>query len=255
MILEIDVGNTRLKWRWLDADGEVVVRGAEAYNGVEWSVLWSAIAVSAVPSDVRIVNVSSPEVSKRLYESCYLTWQLRPRFAKVESECAGVINGYDEPLRLGVDRWLVLLAAYALYPAKPCVVIDCGSAVTVDVLAKNGQHLGGYIVPGANLMRKSLFADTTAVKVSDLALSCVTNPGTSTDQAVSHGVILMITGLCREVVNNLCCKQGWLRDEINLLITGGDGEVVRSAIDMDIEYWEDLVFDGLSLCSFETSDK
>ena len=91
---------------------------------------------------------------------------------------------------LGVDRWLALLAAHRHAPTEPLMVLDCGSAITLDLLVVGGRHLGGYIVPGLALMRSSLLSETAGVAVE--ALSSVTScPGRDTSTAVGHGLPLM----------------------------------------------------------------
>src|SRR5690606_16101045 len=82
-------------------------------------------------------------------------WHLQPEFATVTASCAGVQNGYVVPEKLGVDRWLALLAAYTT-AAGPCCVVDCGTTITVDFVDRTGRHRGGYIVPGLHLMRDAL---------------------------------------------------------------------------------------------------
>src|SRR5699024_1843795 len=100
-------------------------------------------------------------------------------------EVLGFKNSYEASDALGVDRWLAIVEAWSRH--GNAIVIDCGSALTVDVAAKEGVHLGGYIVPGLHLLVRSLWEGTSQVKVSLSDIQDNAKLGSSTQEAVNNG--------------------------------------------------------------------
>lgn len=242
LVLDLDVGNTRIKWR-LSENGQHQ-HGFFLTDELaqEKEIEKSLSAISQVPKRVRISSVVGGSLLQQIFALCESKWQLRPEVAKVEEVCAGVTQAYAEKDKLGVDRWLGLLAAHK--QQGDCVVLSCGSAVTVDVLADNGKHQGGYIVPGLTMMLKSLYQGTDAVKVSFKADYADLLPGRSTEFAVNKGVMAMVVGLVNQASEIFENKMG---RKPKILITGGDGETVQPFIGGDTIYNPYLVFDGLAL--------
>ncbi len=253
MKLEVDIGNTRAKWR-LRSEVEVVARGVIAHvdgssaGSADIDMLWQQIEL---PEGVSIASVSVVSVAcgtwlESLQRYCKKTWGLAVKRARVTAQAAGVICAYEDYSRLGVDRWLAILAARHR-SAGAHLVVDCGSAVTVDLLAANGQHLGGYIVPGLRLMRRALFQDTDAVKVAaaDVVADC--SPGQDTQTAVNHGLPLMVAGLVEQALVRL---RGLSGGRVQVWITGGDAEGLQSLMPEEAVYCQDLVLDGLAFCEY-----
>ncbi len=243
MQLQLDIGNTRIKWRRLQG-GAVTGRGAVVRRnaGGDQELLHQlTTAVGEGVAEVLVASVAGTEFDRQLESHCSRVYGVRPVFACATAEAAGVTSGYSEPQRLGVDRWLAVLAASRL-PGDRWLVLDCGSAVTLDVL-RGGHHLGGFIVPGLRLMSESLFAQTAQVKVG-LPQVAGTQPGANTEEAVGRGVRLMVAGLVREVVCYLEDPGAW-----RLVVTGGDAVVVAGLLPEwpGLRIEEDLVLDGLPL--------
>lgn len=235
MMLEIDAGNTFVKWR---------CRGGGA-TGLRGRLPTGRLS-EGIPADwpehvtaVRVASVAGEAVVRQLREYCRIRWGLEPVFARTADRHAGVVNSYRDPARLGVDRWLAMMAAYNT-GCGACCVVDCGSAITVDFVAADGRHLGGYIVPGARLMASSLLAGTAEV-VADRSIEHFDlSPGTDTASCVYHGISFVLDAIQRELVGRLARDFPGMR----LFITGGDGELFRQLAGRG-EYVPDLVLDGL----------
>ncbi|MEH6575572.1 MAG: type III pantothenate kinase [Amphritea sp.] len=227
-ILDIDIGNTFLKWRTNDAYGS---RGRVALTSLEageWPLQVERLRVASVAGD---------RVNQVLREFARQRWGVDAEFAMTSAAQAGVVNSYKDPARMGVDRWLAILSAYAL-AQRSCWVVDCGSAITVEQIADNGQHLGGYIIPGLQLMSKNLLANTAEIIVDHSLGRFDCSPGVNTSEAVQHGINLMVRSLA-EQVNKMAGDQ-------SVFITGGDAELFCSLVDTFV--WSpDLVMDGLEL--------
>ena len=254
MILELDAGNTRIKWRL-----------REQREGKSWHKLAedSVFAEQKVPSvfielgkqleklpmariDRMLVSTVRGEGFKTVFSSVMTEkWHLQPEYAVVGATCAGVRNGYDEPSKLGVDRWLAVVAAYAL-TRNACCVVDCGTTITVDMVAADGRHLGGYIVPGLHLMRDALAARSKALATTQSAWDAAT-PGTSTVAAVHNGILAMALGFLRDIhQQDLKAAR-----QVEWFLTGGDAPQLASHLDWSCQLVPDLVMDGLGLAMLE----
>ncbi len=250
-ILDLDMGNTRIKWR-LRTAGKLGSSGAMLYDS-ELHASASVSILNAMPeaeglSRIRIASVAGSERNQMLRRWCLQSWQLEPEFARVSAVCAGVSNGYRDFRKIGVDRWLGVLAAYH-HCRRSCLVVDCGSAVTVDMVTGSGEHLGGYIVPGLHLMRQALFRETDAVKVAAAQVLELQMPGRDTGEAVNKGQMLMVLGLISESRRQLAQLVGeTVGDELPLVIlTGGDAPEVGHHLRGACEHLPQLVLDGLAL--------
>ena len=146
MILEIDCGNTRIKWRLVSASLSV-----ESSGSLSWLELQAGAypkVFTALPvSRVRIGSVASSENTNSLVSAMQALFQLQPEIARVASPCSGIECHYQDLTKLGVDRWLAVLAAAAEFPSADLVVVDAGSPITVDFVSP-GVHRGGFIGPG-----------------------------------------------------------------------------------------------------------
>ena len=240
MILELDCGNTRVKWR-VRNESTIVMRGAfltsDGFNAATSDDL-----AHAKITRVLIGSVLNDDYTRKLAFWSIGCLGVNPEFAVSEPRCNGVVNGYQQPEKLGVDRWLAILAAKAKTPSA-CVLVDCGSAITVDLVTSQGEHLGGYIAPGLRLMRDALSMKTTAIKLSQIGYPENDFPGRNTVAAVKSAELAMITGLVDHAKSVL---RNYETNGASLLVTGGDGEWLVESLKDGI-YQEDLVLDGLHI--------
>jgi type III pantothenate kinase len=237
MILEIDAGNTRIKWRTL-LDGGVRSRGSLASEGIEkW--LYS-LGQQQLPDKIRLSCVASKIVVEKITQQVE-QWGCPLIEAKTSQVVAGVSCGYDDPSALGVDRWLAVVAAYQRFK-QPCVVVDAGSAITVDLVDREGRHLGGYIVPGLKMMHQALFNGTSKVKVESMGSSFSLEPGRSTEQAVTQGSLVMVQSMVKSAVNRLRENN----KSVQVVVTGGDGRDLMAVLDNLACFDAELVLDGLT---------
>jgi type III pantothenate kinase len=244
VILELDCGNTRVKWR-VRNDQQIVMRGMFLTSDGFHSATVEELASLGVER-VLIGSVLGDEYARKLAAWSIAHLGLNPQFAVSEPHCHGVVNGYQQPEKLGVDRWLGILAAKAKTPSA-CIVVDCGSAITVDLVTSQGEHLGGYIAPGLRLMREALGMKTAGIKLGQIGYPESDFPGRNTVVAIKSAELAMIVGLvdhAKAVLRNYD-SQG-----AHLWVTGGDGEWLVSML-KDGVYQEDLVLDGLHIALAE----
>jgi type III pantothenate kinase len=148
-----DLGNTRLKFAPLQADGTPGEVLAHAHEGTEGSVR----AIDLPSGDVaHVASVASSAATTALLDrltQCFARMQVPRTLAR----CGELRIAYAEPARLGVDRFLAMLAARARTQA-PFVVVAVGTALTLDLVDGEGRHRGGRIAPSPALMREALHA-------------------------------------------------------------------------------------------------
>ncbi len=238
MILEMDVGNSRIKWRFLSKDGSCVFSGIDSgalsLNSLERRV--------GKPTRVRIACVRDQAFKQALRNDIQSCWAIQPEFAESCRQVGGVINAYDEPGRLGVDRWLAMLAAYNLVSGA-CIVVDAGSAITLDCIQGNGQHVGGYIVPGLQMQRESLLS-RTSITLSGIASWDSDSLGVNSFDAIHHGILSMVT----HWIMGICASR--TGERWTIILTGGDSQVIERHLyqhGIDTGRVPALVMDGLAI--------
>lgn len=228
----IDIGNTRGKWLYATSDGRVV-RGAAASD-----TLCDALPPLERGTPVLVASVAVPVVD----ESLHITLAARgcvPWFARPAEALDGLTNAYAEPARLGVDRWLAMLAALQRCRDQRFCLVDAGSALTIDFVAPCGRHEGGFILPGRRLMQRALQIDTGRVRYADGDATGLV-PGRSTAEAVGHGVSLALVGAVELALAGARIDHPVDR----VLLCGGDAALLAPHIGK-AELAPDLVFEGL----------
>lgn len=240
--LQMDVGNSSAKWRLVTADDSVVQRGE--YREDDSRTLKQLLSISAAPEKIWISSVADELSEVKLRDILVRQWGVEPWFARSEKQTNTLVNSYDDPARMGVDRWLAMLAAREKLSGRICVV-DAGSALTIDVVAANGLHEGGYILPGPALMERALLLDTGRVRFSEEAAYELI-PGKSTAEAVRHGIALAQAGAVNLALAQLDIVGG------QLVLCGGGGETLQLLLGGVGVLSPDLVFEGLALMAETT---
>ncbi|MDO8863387.1 type III pantothenate kinase [Haliea sp. E1-2-M8] len=240
LCLQFDVGNSSAKWR-LMAGAEVLARGV--YRREDEDSRTQLLACSDVVDRIWIASVASEEAEWQLGTLLEERWQLEPWFARSEARTGTLVNSYQQPLRMGVDRWLAMLGAWHRRPDRLCVV-DAGSALTIDLVDASGQHEGGYIIPGPSLMERALLLDTDRVRFAEEAVYDLA-PGTSTAEAVRHGIALAQAAAVRVAMEQSADPQR------SLYLCGGGAETLQRLLGGAGEWIPDLVFEGLEVMAAE----
>ena len=147
MKLLVDIGNRRLKWA-TTSDGVFDDAGAFVHvNTPDLTAEWGELKR---PDSVWICCVADAKIRATVADFARQKWALQANFITAQKRAAGVVNAYPKPATLGGDRWAALLAAAALYPRQSLIIVDAGTAVTVDLLGDDGVHQGGVILPGVS---------------------------------------------------------------------------------------------------------
>lgn len=241
MKLLLDLGNSRLKWALHDAagfrdEGSLTLDDPLRPQLCElFSKSWAEVTESYLAA------VAKDERSEDLAQVVSDITSAPVRRVSTSSSACGVTCAYAEPARLGIDRWLAVIAAYRRSPAG-ALVVDCGSAITVDVVDGRGVHQGGQIAPGITMMRRALYRDTGRIPdegSDDFEAELL---GRDTRTAVSSGTLYAAAGFIQHV-SDLLNPQ--LDEGARRIITGGDAEVLQARLTTEFEFQPRLVMEGL----------
>ena len=240
-VLAIDAGNTRIKWGIHDgrdwrANGAVDTANA---NTLAASLTAAPAAQCAIAS-----NVAGADVQGAIADACARAG-LQVTFIRGEASRLGVTSGYRDPSQLGADRWVALVAAHAARPGHK-LVINAGTAVTIDALTANGKVLGGVIVPGPALMRASLDRGTAALRESP---GQVRDFPASTPDAIATGTAIACAGAADRMARAMTAHG---TPPGLIILSGGAARELAPALDLPHEIHENLVLDGLQLIARST---
>jgi type III pantothenate kinase len=240
LILAVDAGNSRVKWALHDGR-DFVREGWVAHAEIDaLDAQWSSLPE---PSTVVIANVAGEGIAGRLRKSSG-RWKVPPRWACSARSQAGVTSRYDDPSQLGIDRWAALIGARR-HSRDPCVVVNAGTAMTVDALTAQGEFLGGVIVPGFDLMHESLAAQTA--RLSAERGSFTPFPRTTRD-AITSGAIQALCGTVGRMRDAMLAAG---HQEPGLIFSGGAGELVARHMGRPVRIIDKLVLDGLVQIALE----
>lgn len=242
IILQFDIGNTRLKWRKVTAAMEVLDQGyalsGQGLGFLGQSDFWEsveALQISSVGSEQQVTDIVALSRAHAPEASIFV--------ARSESLPKIVSFAYSEVGRMGVDRCLALIALKRLNDQArvkvDMLVVDAGSALTADYLSSDGIHQGGYIMCGLEMMKAALTGSTSQIKlVREELVSGV--PGSSTESCVAEGVAFMFRAAADRLVRQ-AIEAGY-----RVIFTGGDGSLLAASYDKSfVSISQDLVFEGL----------
>jgi type III pantothenate kinase len=251
--LLLDVGNTRLKWGVLQSE-RIQKTGHIAMHKIREEGL--GVLTSRLPHSVdavRISNVAGATFATRLSGVIGMHCGCDVHFAKSARQACGVRSGYRHPRRLGVDRWVAMIGAWAELESA-CVVVDAGTAVTIDAIDDEGQHLGGQIFPGVRLMCEALTASTSDIPAVGRQLSATSGLdmfGDTTAKAVRNGAWNAVAGAVERAITTLRSNAY----DPELVLTGGDASRMLTALGNEPLHRPHLVLQGLARMLQDTSDE
>jgi type III pantothenate kinase len=234
-IILIDAGNTRIKWAL--HDGTAIVKSG-AIATADAALLHAEFAGPTAPKRMVASNVAGDAIAAHLEHTCENAG-MALTLTRSEPEQLGVVNGYRDPSQLGSDRWAALIAAHHGGKGHK-LVVNVGTALTIDALAAGGRFLGGLIVPGPALMRRSLDRNTAGLRLTEGALHDFPE---STPDAITSGAIQACVGAIvrmREVM----AAQGMAPKAI--VMSGGAAGELAPHLPMEPTVREHLVLEGLA---------
>jgi type III pantothenate kinase len=239
-LLAIDAGNTRVKWGVHDGGGWIASGMLPTGEAAGLAQAWAQApaAQHAIAS-----NVAGPEIAAQLENACARTG-IALRVIRSEARQLGVANGYREPAQLGTDRWAALVAAHHAAGGNK-LVVNAGTALTIDALDADGRFLGGLIVAGPALMRRALDRGTAALRLTEGEFHDFPR---STPDAITSGAIQACAGAIARM-GDAMAERGAAPERI--VLSGGAAAELAPHLPMPFDVRENLVLDGLALIAAE----
>ncbi|MDP2902507.1 MAG: type III pantothenate kinase [Methylovulum sp.] len=238
MNLLIDMGNTRIKWA-VDSNGQLIAGQPLLNRQLDRQKLVDLWVTVTKPQSIGISCVSANPLLALVQSVVLELWMgSEVVFAKSEAHAFGVVNAYQHAEKLGVDRWLALIAVRRQHYAIPACIVDCGTAITVDLLAADGTHQGGFISPGLTLMKQALAQGTDALPFNETYY--VVGPAKVTEAAIYAGTLSSAAGLIEHVLK-------MQTETVQLILTGGDAGLVAQQLTIPLVIDADLVLQGLAI--------
>lgn len=236
MIALIDLGNSRAKYTLyrLGHHGDI-----QAVDNLQFNQHYFNQHLLAVDGVV-IASVANEVLVNELRAWCC---QNNKSFKQVVSEKrkGSLCSAYDNPERLGVDRWLALVAVSLHYPEENCLIIDAGTATTIDLLTADGQHQGGYILAGIDTLYSAVIADTTQVH-AEKSKQATLSFGKNTSANVNNACWAATVGAI-----NVAIEQAALQTRLDkVIITGGNAREIQRFIRQKSVHAVNLIFQGLA---------
>lgn len=239
--LLIDAGHSRLKWalweRRLHGLSAAAYDPTRPREGFEQA--WSRLREP--PRAIHACNVAGAEVAAALRDWCGQRWRQPVAFAQTQRRAGRLVNGYRDPGQLGVDRWLAMRAAWDLCGGSLCVV-DCGTAVTVDVVDAGGRHRGGLILPGPDTARAALLQRLP--HLSDPGRPAPgAGLGNNTRDAAGYGLYYMVFGALARIAEYVRDRYG---GGTRFYVCGGAAALATRHLGRECRQVPDLVLKGLA---------
>ena len=248
MLIVIDAGNTRVKWAQMQDDGRLKAMQAATHATVAASSLKTTLAQA---DKVVIANVAGEVVEQQLREM--IPKDVEVVFAIAQDEACHVVNQYEKKETLGIDRWAAVIAAWNMNK-QPTVVINAGTAITIDAIARDGKtkkgtYMGGIILPGLQLMYAAL--NESAAQLSINSTGKLTDFPNNTQDAITTGCMSAIVGAVVLQLKKLEKHSAFLP---KVVISGGDAVKIAEALTPQLKrvvMAENLVLQGLGLIEKE----
>ena len=234
--LVIDAGNTRIKWGVRSGETWIALGALPTRDYGNLATTFR----SATPIGAAIAsNVAGNAVASALQSACDANG-VHLRLISSQPAQLGVTNEYAEPSQLGSDRWAALIAAHHSTKGHK-LVVNVGTALTIDALTSSGQFLGGLIVPGPALMRQSLDRGTAGLRQSEGR--CADFPKSTAD-AIASGAVSACVGAVRQMAEAMA--RASVPPAALILSGGAAGEIARH-LHIPATIHENLVLEGLVL--------
>ena len=241
MNLLIDIGNENAKWKLGDQCGSFPSLCSDLARNLDLQ-----LSDLKGVGGVYFVNVADRECANELRAYSSRRWQVPVTQIVSAPEQCGVRNSYRNFEELGADRWVSLIGARSIHSGA-VIIVDCGTAITVDALSADGEFVGGSILPGSSLSQKSLWQCAPGIReFRDLAPKL---PARSTVEAVSSGVVHAIAGGVDLLIKGYSQYVGGTP---KLLLTGGGSSLIAEYSSYEFEEVPNLALIGLEVIANST---
>lgn len=272
MILAIDIGNTNTHLAFFARPDKIIASESIANTSLNTAFLSKVLDINGgnkIISKVKTILIAStnPDVEPIIIEWCEKVFKIKPLRAGRPSRIIDtarssgdfdipIINRTDAPAKVGKDRLLNALAARKIVSGnKPIIVISCGTAITFDVVNSRGEFLGGAIAPGIGLLAKALYQNCALLPWVKIPSKKPVALGRNTQDAIISGVYFGGTGLVKNIAQELIKALKIKPSGLNIILTGGDAELVKQALPFRCKIIPNLTLKGLVWAYLSTQVK
>lgn len=239
-MLLVDIGNSTIKLQSWQTEGLQSSAGIRIKSG--WTDFLQHYLASVEASKCHYACVPG-SLAKDEFHRCLdgkVIPKNRHKLASGKS-AAGVVSAYPEAQRLGVDRWLALLGGAGV-TKRDAIIVDAGSAITVDLLREDGLHLGGAILPGFNTSIRRFKEILSVADFNHAEIAENEKPGCSTESCIHINYEAGESGYLGRLIDRWF---GLLASNAILIVSGGDAGRVTRHPNHDYQIIPDLVFRGM----------
>ena len=219
----VDIGNSAIKWRTLESN---------VYSKSVDEFLLNTLPQANTAWVSAVANLDIVEDIKSLFKEFHLV--------NSQKKCNNLLVAYDDPSSLGSDRFFAMLGAMNQFSKKPLLVIDIGSAMTFDVIDRDGIHQGGLIMPGLGALRISF----SKFETTDLSTN-IDGLARNTTDAWKNGTHAMLISS----INDQIEKFNEIYSDGIVTICGGLVDEVKKELPNSVQIFDNLVLDGLECYS------
>lgn len=241
MIVLMDVGNSRYKW-FKFGENEPIYLGANDYGTQERAEAVIETLNELNPKAIGIASVLDDRFAQRLEDWACSKDGIVLKFVTTSAAAHGVQIAYAEARYLGVDRWVAMVGAHKHYDSA-CIIVDCGTAVTIDALSSSGEHWGGVILPGIELMRTSLVKDTKRIRLQTASQELPLF-ARDTSNGVRSGTLRAVVAAIDRITHDM---QTQLNEPVTRILCGGDAEQLLPWLDHEYLHDPLLIARGLAI--------
>ncbi len=268
MILLIDIGNSRIKWASINSNNhaQIIIKNrldqiAINHQGNALTILENIIQTLVPMQKIFMVHVLG-EVFDTEIRRLVSQYSIPLQLVYSQPRAYGISTHYAQASKLGADRFVAMLAAYRSQKSKACIVIDCGTAITIDTVNRLGEHIGGVILPGLSLCKeslnnkaKNLQKERNSSQVNHpIELDKTTLFATDTQYGIQSGCYYGLAGAIKDICQKMertLIKSNIHSTKIDKIICGGDAKVFYPLLS-GYQFKADLVIDGLAYIAAET---
>ena len=244
-ILLMDIGNTRMKWGLLENKKLSEIGSLSIPDSRDFDL---KPLFMSIPSDIKSIvasSVLSRETQIKLAELISDHFKLVIEFIESKNRFSRLMSGYTNPSKLGTDRWAAMIGAHHEFGGN-ILVIDMGTAITIDYINVEGLHEGGQILPGLksffNILDQSTGSINTKINISDIVTRDTKKWGKNTDDAIISGAVTAISSAINDAVFSSKIKGS----SPCVILTGGDAIYFKDVFDHKVFYRPNLVIEGLA---------
>lgn len=229
--LFLDIGNTRSKWVFITPSTEIGTEGlsgalahTELTNSSNLDPIKSKLNLKEIPTNIICVSVANQQITDQ-WQTCIK--ELWPnsnwhRFTSSEYSC-GIKNQYQNPNTLGADRWAAMIGASSLHPKQDILVVNAGTATTIDYINQSGEFSGGWIIPGLSMMLGSLAKGTADLPNLSPISQSTSSFGQSTNDCITQGCIQTQIGAILRAID-------LIKQPTKVILSGGNSEYMAQQL-------------------------